>query len=399
MLDNAGRKLLRAVVALALVAAASSGQAELLQDVIAKRQLAQDWLDGKVQPDNPLKVTYTGLPFTIRVTSHQPANSGPILNILTPSLRLLEKMSSGKIIAFERYGQIVHPERAGVDAIVADRADFAPCFSVWHPDKHPLMGVLSLPGLLPSTEIATVVSEELYDKYFRQDYENQGVLIGRLKAGSGPSFFSMKPVRTVADLAGLKVGVAGELSRRSMLALGAVPTAMGSNEVARAFMSGAIDAVLMPDAPADVYGIPKAAKYRTTLNAGGHYNAEYCMSWRLWNSLPRDLQIVFNAWLRAQAQAETQILYSVGDARALEKSRAAGLEIIELPADQRVLWAERTRPAVDEWIAAQEAAGRPARQLIEDVKASVQRNQGLSPNDLMRRAINQPMVLNPIKSE
>lgn len=381
------------------VGATQGASAESLQEIIAARQLAQDWLDGKVAPDNPPKITYTGLPFTMRVTSHQPANSGPILNVLTPSLRLLEKMSNGKIIAFERYGQVVHPERAGVDAIVADRADFAACFSVWHPDKHPLMAVLALPGLLPSTEIATVVSEELYDKYFRQDYENQGVLIGRLKAGSGPSLFSMKPIRTIADFAGLKVGVAGEFSRRNMLALGAVPTLMGSNEVARAFINGTIDAVIMPDAPADVYGIPKAAKYRTALKTGGHYNAEYCMSRRLWNSMPRDLQIVFNAWARAQAQAETQILYSVGDARALEKSRAAGLELIELAADQRALWAERTRPVVEQWIATQEAAGRPARQLIEDVKAVVKRYQNMTPNDLMRRAINQPMVLNRIKPE
>ena len=94
MLDNTGRKLVGTVAALALSCAACSVQAESLQEVIANRQLAQDWLDGKVVPDNPPKVTYTGLPFTMRVTSHQPANSGPILSILTPSLRLLEKMSN-----------------------------------------------------------------------------------------------------------------------------------------------------------------------------------------------------------------------------------------------------------------------------------------------------------------
>ena len=45
---------------------------------------------------------------------------------------------------------------------------------------------------------------------------------------------------------------------------------------------------------------------------------------------------------------------------------------------------------------AQEAAGRPAKQLIEDVKASVRRNQHMTPNDLMRRALNQSIVLNPV---
>ena len=228
------------------------------------------------------------------------------------------------------------------------------------------MGVMALPGLYPSTEIATVVSEELYDKYFRPDVEKQGVLMGRLKAGSGTNLFSMKPIRTVADLAGLRIGVAGDMGRRNILALGATPVVMTSNQVAQAFASGALDAVLYPDAPAGVYGIAKTAKYRTALNAGGHYNAEYCLSRTLWEALPRDLQLVFNAWLRAQAQAETQLLYSVGDAQALEKFRTSGLEMIEFAEDQRRLWTTRTGVVVDEWIAAQEAAGRPAKQLIED---------------------------------
>ena len=64
---------------------------------------------------------------------------------------------------------------------------------------YPLMGVMSMPGLYPSTEIATVVSEKLYDKYFRHDVEKQGVIMGRLKAGSGTNVYSMKPISKVAD--------------------------------------------------------------------------------------------------------------------------------------------------------------------------------------------------------
>src|SRR5204862_2784315 len=121
--------------------------------------------------------------------SHQAANSPAIVGIVAPSLRLLEKMSNGKIIAFERYDQLVHPERSGIEAILAGTADFTPCFSVYAPETYPLMGVMSMPGLYPSTEIATVVSEELYDKYFRHDVEKQGVVMGRLKAGSGTNLY------------------------------------------------------------------------------------------------------------------------------------------------------------------------------------------------------------------
>lgn len=49
------------------------------------------------------------------------------------------------------------------------------------------------------------------------------------------------------------------------------------------------------------------------------------------------------------------------------------------PGDQRAPWAERTRRCgrgIDRHAG---GGGRPARQLIEDVKATVQRNRGLSP--------------------
>jgi hypothetical protein len=100
-----------------------------------------------------------------------------------------------------------------------------------------------------------------------------------------------------------------------------------------------------------------------------------------------------------------------GTSREFERSYAEiGPEVIpHIPAhrdraitfdeQQRGLWATKTRPVVDEWVTAQEAAGRPAKQLIEDVKAVVRRYQDVTPNDLMRRAINQPLVLNAIKVE
>ena len=354
MLDIAGRRsLLRVAAAIEFVAAACGAQAETLPEIIAARQLAQDWLEGKVQADNPPKVLYTGLPFTMRVTSHQAANSPAIVGIVSPALRLLEKMSNGKIIAYERYDRSCIRKRAELKRSCRDCRFHPMFFGVGFPDVSPDGGDGASGALSQHRARHGGFLEELYDKYFRHDVEKQGVVMGRLKAGSGTNLCSMKPIRTVADLAGLKIGVAGDMGRRNILALGGTPVVMTSNQVAQAFASGSLDAVLYPDAPAGVYGIAKTAKYRTALNSGGHYNAEYCLSRKLSrDALQRDLQLVLNAWLRAQAQAETQILYSVGDARSLEKFRASGLEIIKLDADQRRLWASKTSGVVDEWIAA-----------------------------------------------
>jgi TRAP-type C4-dicarboxylate transport system substrate-binding protein len=290
----------------------------------------------------------------------------------------------------------VHSDRDGVAALRDGRSDLAPCYSGWDRQAYPLAQALQLPGLFPSSELATTIAEELYSKYFRADVERQGILMGRLKATGAFHLFSVEPIRSLAQLKGLRVGTSEGVDREVFHLLGAIPVSMSSLETRQALASGRIDAMHLPDGPAEVFGINEIARYRTAFGLLRH-NVEFGMSAEFWRALPLDLKRVLNAWLRAEAQAETQIFYGLAGAEARERFRAAGMQFLTLSEEDMTACAERLRPITDSFVESEEQQGRPARALIDDITVLKRKYAGKSAADLMREAIENPIeTINPI---
>ncbi len=352
---------------------------------------ARAWLAGAFIDKPPLPVDYAGPPITMKVTGHPPATASVVREVFKPAFKLLERMSRGKIIVEDRWGGIVHAEREAVVALRDGRTDLAPCYSGWDSDTYQLVQALRLPGLFASAEIGTAISEHLYAEFFRHDVEKQGIVMGRLKATSAFHLFSMQPIRTLSDLKGLRIGSNDGIEGAVIRALGAIPVPMSSLEKKSAFAAGTVDAMHISDGPAEVFGIGTAARYRTALGLVRN-NTEFGMSLAFWRALPRDLQRVLHAWLRAEAQAECQVFYGLEGARARERFRAAGTAFLAFTAEDQAAILARVAPVIDNFIATQEAAGRPAAALIAAIGALTERYRAASPDQLMTEAIAHPIL-------
>ena len=158
-----------------------------------------------------------------------------------------------------------------------------------------------------------------------------------------------------------------------------------------ALAEGRIDAMHLADGSAEVFGIGKVARYRTALSLV-RQNLEFGMSKTAWPALPPDLQAIVDVWLRAEAQAETQVFYRVAGARARDRFKAGGMQFVNLSVAEFGRVFEATRPVVDAFATKEEAAGRPARAMLHDIADAVESLEGKTPNDLMREAI-----LNPVQ--
>jgi TRAP-type C4-dicarboxylate transport system substrate-binding protein len=295
-------------------------------------------------------------------------------------------MARGKIRVEDRWGATVHSDREGVAALRDGRSHLAPIYSAWDRAAYPLAQALQLPGLFPDSETATAVSEQLYAKYFRADVECQGILMGRMKASGAYHLFSMSPIRRLEDLTGARVGTTEGIEADVMRALGAEPVALSSLEMRPALESGRIDAMHLSDGSAEVFGIGFMARFRTQLGMV-RQNLEFGMSTAFWTSLPPDLQRVVAAWLRAEAQAETQIFYGVAGARARERFAASGMQFIRLAQDEYSRWSDRAQRVIEDFVRTEEAAGRPALALLADIAALNESHRGKSADELMREAI------------
>lgn len=352
--------------------------------------VARGWLAGDFVDQVSYPVTYSGAPITFVVTGHPPETASAVVDVFKPSFKVLETMSRGKIKVEEYWGASRHRDRDGVAALTDGRSHFAPIYSGWDSSAYKLVQGLQLPGLFPSSEIATLVSEQLYGKYFRADVERQGILMGRMKASGAYHIFSMKPVRTRDDFKALRVGTTEGVEADVMRALGAIPFSLSSLEMNPALSEGRIDAMHLADGSAEVFGIGKVAKYRTALSLV-RQNLEFGMSQAAWTALPDDLKTILDAWLRAEAQAETQVFYRVAGARARDRFKEGGMQFVNFSVSEFGKIFDATRPVVDTFIAREEAAGRPARAMIHDIADAVEEHQGKTPNDLMREAILDPV--------
>jgi TRAP-type C4-dicarboxylate transport system substrate-binding protein len=356
----------------------------------ARCRVARDWLAGMFADVSPYPVHYTGAPFTMKVTGHPPETASVVREVFKPAFKVLERMSRGKIVVDDRWGASVHAEREAVEALRDGRTDFAPCYSAWDTDIYKLVQGLRLPGLFATAEIGTAISEELYSDFLRHDVEKQGIVMGRLKATSAFNLFCMKPIRTLADLQGLRVGGNDGIEGDVIRALGAIPVPGSSLEKKEAFASGALDAMHISDGPAEVFGIGTKARYRTSLGLVRN-NTEFGMSKQFWQSLPDDLQKILHTWLRAEAQAECQVFYGLEGARARNKFRAAGCAFIDFSAAD---WSEidaRVAPVIGHFVDAEETAGRPAAAMMTAIQTLTKKYANKSPDQLMADAIADPI--------
>jgi TRAP-type C4-dicarboxylate transport system substrate-binding protein len=360
------------------------------QEARAQASVALAWLNGAFVEENAYPVSYDGAPITLKVTGHPPATASAVVDVLKPSFRVLEAMARGKIKVEDHWGASVHRDRDGIAALTDGRSDLAPVYSGWDSSAFRLAQGLQLPGLFPNSETATLVSEELYGRYFRADVERQGVLMGRMKSSGAYHLFSMSPIRARDDFKGLRVGTTEGVEAEVMRALGAQVVTLSSLEMNAALAQGRIDAMHLADGSAEVFGIGKVARYRTALGLV-RQNLEFGMSRTMWTALPEDLKVIVDAWLRAEAQAETQVFYGVAGARARERFKQGGVEFIYLAASEHARISEATRPMTEAFAAREEAQGRPARAMLADIARRVEQHRGKTANDFMHEAIFRPV--------
>jgi len=361
-----------------------------LEQARAQVSVAQAWLNGDFVEEAALPVSYSGPPIAFVVTGHPPATASAVVDVFKPAFAVLERMSRGKIKVEDHWGASRHRDRDGVPALKDGRSDFAPIYSGWDSAAYPMAQGLQLPGLFPDSETATLVAEELCARYFRADVARQGILMGRMKSSGPYHLFSMKPIGSRDDFKGMRIGTTEGVEAEVMRALGAEPVSLSSLEMNPALSEGRIDAMHLADGSAEVFGIGKTARFRTALGLV-RQNLEFGMSETAWAKMPADLRAVLNAWLRAEAQAETQVFYRAAGARARERFKDGGMQFGQLPAAEYARVVEATQPVHARFVSAEEAAGRPASAMLDDIAQAVARHRGKSANDLMREAIFQPV--------
>jgi TRAP-type C4-dicarboxylate transport system substrate-binding protein len=363
-------------IALALVACSA---------MTAHADVVDDWFGANgVKP-----VAYSGGPVEAKF-----GHPAPPTSLLPPvwqkTFERMSKLSNGKLLV-KQYGAgtLIGP-KDGFKAVRGGVAEWATCYVQNEGRSLPLSRVFEQPFVAPANPMAGVrIMQELAPKYFAAEFQKQGVAWGSAISASPTDVMSKKPIRKWEDLAGQKIIAQGFPPELAKL-MGATFVNIPYPEAYTALQQGLADAMIWVDAAFVPYKIYEVAKYHTTLGMTG-LTINLCYSKDFYAKLPAELQEIFYATQEPLSMAATKVTMVDFNKTALATYKEKGVEMITLAPAEMARWRTLAVPVVEKWAADLEKDGQPARALLADIKRLSKKYAAMSPDDLMKLAIEQPV--------
>lgn len=235
----------------------------------------------------------------------------------------------------------------------------------WSPQV-PELNLFSLPFLMKDNADLDAITHGEAGKLAFAAIEKRGIVpLAWGENGFRQLSNSTKPVRTPADLKGLKIRVVGSpLFQDTFTALGANPTQMSWADAKPALTTGAVDGQENPLSVFDVARIDQAGqKYLTRWN----YMADpliFAVNQRIWKELPQaDRELLAQA---ARDAGEWEVKLSRdAEAKRLTDIRERGVEVIELSDAEHQAFVDATRNVQDKW------SSRIGNELMEAARSAI----------------------------
>jgi TRAP-type C4-dicarboxylate transport system substrate-binding protein len=232
--------------------------------------------------------------------------------------------------------------------------------------RFPLVELTHLPVLFHSGEQASQVLMDLLPDYLAAEHKGVKVLY---IFGHSPGVIhtSNRAVRVPADLQGLRIRHPSSVVGETLRTWGASPVGMPVSELAGNLEKGVIDGLVIPYDGVLSFRLAPYIKYSTELLSYVNSFA-VVMNQASYDRLPPDLQALIDD---TTGKEEARIVGARWDAiepTGREYMRSNGVEIIELSAAERDVFARAAEPLFEQRLAATEAKGLPAREFLARVR-------------------------------
>ena len=318
-------------------------------------------------------VLATGLAFTASAETvikigHGAAEAFHMHRALVKFEELVEAGSNGEIdVQFFPSSQM-GPDREMIEGVQTGVLEMAIPPSSFFAGWDPAFAVIELPYMYASKDIAYEVLDGDAGAGMLARVENQGLVgLGWLELGVRNVTNNVRPVATPEDLEGVKLRTMKVPAHVATFeTLGANPTPMNFGEVYSALQQGVIDGQENPLAIITSQRFYEVQKYLSTT---AHVFAVYMpvISKPFFEGLSAEHQQLVRESM-ASARSYQAELVAAEDTAQLEEIRAAGVEVLELTAEQRQAFADKTESvrlqyrdevgteAYDAWVGAVAAA-------------------------------------------
>jgi len=229
--------------------------------------------------------------------------------------------------------------------------------------QFPRILLMEYPGVAKSPEGAARGlwnARELLEEEFRRVK-----LLSMWTITPGAIYTRERPVRSLADLKGMKLRVASSVGGDLVKAWGATPVFTPVTEVYNALQTGVIDGVLIDGGAALAFKLIEVSKYVTVGMQSVLTTFALVMNRDVWNRLPADQKAAVE---KATGLAMGERAFSVWNAvsaKGIEAIAAApGKELIRLAPPEAARFDAISKTVTENAVKALEAKGIPARKIV-----------------------------------
>lgn len=238
------------------------------------------------------------------------------------------------------------------------------------PGRFPDDQVFELPGLVTNMKEGVALYDALLKANLLRGYSDYFVVGEFMNANA--HVFSRKPIKSVADLKGLKVRISGAVIGQTVKELGVVPVLMPPNEVVEAMGRGTIDATTTVPAAVVDFGIDRVTSHDYLIQLGTNPFA-VLMNKQKYDSLPKAAKDVINKYSPAWLSDLYVKNLSAYNGEVIEQFRADKKRTVIVPSDADL----PAIKAASEKVTAEWAAKSPenakllakARELLAEIRA------------------------------
>jgi TRAP-type C4-dicarboxylate transport system substrate-binding protein len=326
----------------------------------------------------PAFIGFAQQTITLKFHTFMGPMSGVWLTMHKPWMDKVEKESAGRI-KFEAYPAM---QLGGTPAQLYDQVKDGVVDIVWtlpgySAGRFPKTEAFELPFMMNNAEATSKAFWEYLHTVAADDYKETQLLAVNVH-GPGTLHTKDKPIKTVADLRGMKVRGPSRPITKMLGYLGAIPVGMPLPAIPDALSKGTIDGCVLPWEVVPSIKVQELARFHSefTPEVGALYTAAFVMAMnkKRYESLPADLRKVIDnnsglatsGWLGKTQQSN--------DPAGRKSATDRGNAVYTIPAADAQEFKRKAALVEVEWIEEMNKRGFDGKQLRDTARALIEKH-------------------------
>jgi TRAP-type C4-dicarboxylate transport system substrate-binding protein len=291
-----------------------------------------------------------------------------------PYAKKVEELTGGKVIIKLFPGGALGGPTQLPDTVKSGITDIAFIIPSYSTGRFLRISALDLPFVVNSAVHATQVIYDVYDKYFAEDFKDYKVL-WLYSCGPGQIHSATKPIQKLEDLQGTKMRSPSAYMSKAFTLMGSNPVSMPISELTVSLQKGVIDGMLTPFSALADFRLFDLVKYITEVDFYVSPMA-VVMNKEKFNSLPESARKALEEAGGKQWGLHAAKAYDEHDQDSVQEANKQGkIKIVKITGPELQKFKDRVKPMDAEWVKETSQKGVRAKEVLDAVRGSAERNK------------------------